>query len=273
MVRTSLRLHIQALIAALQFLTRLPIPVNVAFQSSILVRSVIYFPVAGLIIGGCAAAAAWLLILFVPAWPAAVLLLAIWTALSGGLHLDGWMDTADGVLSYRSRESMLEIMKDSRVGAMGVAAAILLLLLKASLLAELLNGDSEVRMYTAATLILSSVWSRAWLAAAIAGWPPAREGEGIGVLFNGVKGYQAALAMLIAAIISFMSLNIIDINNSYALILVLSAFLLTVLCGGMLAAWLNKKLGGLTGDTYGAMNEAIETALLLAAVIALNAVK
>uniref|UniRef100_UPI0005850CC2 adenosylcobinamide-GDP ribazoletransferase n=1 Tax=Paenibacillus sonchi TaxID=373687 RepID=UPI0005850CC2 len=74
--------------------------------------------------------------------PAAVITLILWVWLTGGLHLDGWMDCADGLLSYRTRERMLEIMKDSRVGAMGVLACMLLLLLKASLLAAFLEGGS-----------------------------------------------------------------------------------------------------------------------------------
>lgn len=270
MAHNSVKLHIQALIAAFQFLTRLPIPITVPFHRPVLIRSVIYFPIVGFVIGSIVAAAAWLLMLFIPPWPAAVLLLALWTALSGGLHLDGWMDTADGVLSHRSRERMLEIMKDSRVGAMGVIAAVMLLLLKASLLAELLGSDELRLVQIAPLLMMASMWSRAWMAAAIAGWPSAREGEGMGVLFNGVKGIQAAIGLLLSAVISLITLNISVVNGSVAIMLVFALLVLTSLCGGLLAIWLNKKLGGLTGDTYGAMNEAVEAAILLAAVIAWN---
>jgi adenosylcobinamide-GDP ribazoletransferase len=268
MVRRELKLHIQALIAAFQFLTRFPVPITVPFQGAVLSRSVIYFPVAGALIGVCLFACTWLLALFVPAWPSSVLILAIWTALSGGLHLDGWMDTADGVLSHRSRERMLEIMKDSRVGAMGVLAAVLLLLLKASLLAELLNGG-HLELY-GPLLVIAPIWSRAWMSAAIAGWPNARQGEGIAVLFNEVKWPQATGSILIAAIISVIIFWIAGIDSNAALIMLLAIVILTICCGGLLAAWLNRKLGGLTGDTYGAMNEAIEAALLFAAVIWLH---
>lgn len=269
MVRRTLKLHVQALIAAFQFLTRFPMPVSVPFHGPVLSRSVIYFPVAGAFIGLFLAAAAWLLELAVPAMPGAVLLLAFWIALSGGLHLDGWMDTADGVLSHRSRERMLEIMKDSRVGAMGVLAAVLLLLFKASLLAELLagdHGDSYLPL-----LIIVPIWSRAWLAAAIAGWPSARQGEGIGVLFNGVKGVQAAAALIVSSAGTWIILWIAGMELNAAIVLLLIAAVMTVSCGCLLAAWLNRKLGGLTGDTYGAMNEAIEAVLLFAAVLWRNA--
>ncbi|NIK75463.1 adenosylcobinamide-GDP ribazoletransferase [Paenibacillus castaneae] len=269
MVRHTLKLHVQALIAAFQFLTRLPIPVTVPFHGPVLSRSVIYFPLAGAFIGGCLAVITWLLQLFVPAWPSAVIVLALWTALSGGLHLDGWMDTADGVLSHRSRERMLEIMKDSRVGAMGVLAAVLLLLFKASLLAEFMNGD-KAAIYLP-LLILCPIWSRAWMAAAIAGWPSARQGEGIGVLFNEVKGLQASAALLLSSILTCLILGSAGMNASVIFGLLMIGFVLTVSCGGLIAVWLNRKLGGLTGDTYGAMNEAIEALLLFAVVVWLNA--
>jgi adenosylcobinamide-GDP ribazoletransferase len=259
-----LRLHLQAAIAAFQFLTRIPIPVQVAFEPRVLTRSVIYFPLAGALIGWCTACSGWLLSLFLPPLPAAVLALVIWIALSGALHLDGWMDTADGVLSHRPRERMLEIMKDSRVGAMGVIAAVLLLLLKASLLAELLlSGPAPAEL---ALLAIIPVWSRTWMSAAIAGWRGARQGEGIGALFAGVTWKQAAAALLLCCVCSVLALIAGGWPAGAVLLFIIAAMLLTVVCGSVLAIWLNRKLGGLTGDTYGAMNEAVEVVLLLAAV-------
>lgn len=241
-------------------------PIEVPFEKPVLTRSVIYFPLVGGAVGLCLGIAAWLLSMMLPPWPAAVISLTVWVALSGGLHLDGWMDTADGVLSHRSREKMLDIMKDSRVGAMGVLAAVLLLLLKASLLAELMKGDIQVGLPLLFILIICSSWSRAWMAVAIAGWPSARPEGGIGSLFNGVKGMWAGYSVSLAALITFISLIINEINYLESLMLVVSCFIVVMIVGGGMAFWLNRKLGGLTGDTYGAMNEAVEAALLLAAV-------
>lgn len=262
------KLHVQAAVAAFQFLTRIPVPVEVPFERPVLTRSIIYFPVAGAAIGLCLSALSWALPHVLPPWPSAVVLLAIWIGLSGGLHLDGWMDTADGVLSHRSRDRMLEIMKDSRVGAMGVIAAVLLLLLKASLIAWLL-GEESGNAYIAipAVLVVSAVWSRAWMGIAIAGWKPARPNEGIGQLFHGVKlGYALASAGL-AAFISFAALIINEVNLIEANLLAVSGGCIAISTGGLMALWLNRKLGGLTGDTYGAMNEAVELAMLIAVVI------
>ncbi|ANY69582.1 cobalamin 5'-phosphate synthase [Paenibacillus sp. BIHB 4019] len=258
----SLKLHAQALVAAIQFLTRIPVPLTVPFEPQVLSRSTAYFSIAGSIIGGMitlgfAAVQSWL-----PAGPGAVLLLALWLSLSGALHMDGWMDTADGVLSHRSRERMLEIMKDSRVGAMGVLAAVLLVLFKFTVLYELLYNTNSI--YALPLLVTIPAWSRWWMAAAIVIWPSAREGEGIGALF------QAASLRHVWSGFVLTFLLACGIGLAFGLPLSTSAFTaagaaaVTMATGTFMSFWLVRKLGGLTGDTYGAMNEAIEAILLLA---------
>lgn len=270
MVMSALKRHGQAAAAALQFLTRIPVPISVPFEPVTLARTVIYFPVAGLFIGGVLAGGFAALELFSPAMPAAVMLLSLWTALSGGLHLDGWMDTADGVLSHRSRDRMLEIMKDSRVGAMGVIAAALLLLFKFSVLAEWMGQEEGV--YALSLLAVIPIWSRWWMGAAIAFWPNARQGEGIGALFRMASGRQVA-AGFAAAVISTAVCTILNgFRWSDSLLILAGCILLTVLTGAIAANWLNRKLGGLTGDTYGALNEAVEAVLLFAGLMALQVI-
>lgn len=264
----AVKLHGQALAAALQFLTRIPVPLEVPFEKRILARSVIYFPIAGVVVGLSLSLFGWFFGLFVPALPAAVLLLTIWTMLSGGLHLDGWMDTADGVLSHRSRERMLEIMKDSRVGAMGVIAAVLLLLLKFAVLVELLQLENPLPFLTMLAVI--PVWSRWWMSVAIAGWPSARQGEGIGALFQEVT-YKQVTAGFVSTVILTLICSLIGGFTAVEIItLTAGGILLTIIAGWWMSTWLSRKLGGLTGDTYGALNEAIEAILLLALLIALN---
>lgn len=262
-----LKLQIQAAVAAFQFLTRIPIPLEVPFERSVLARSALYFPLAGGFIGICLGGMAWLLAFVLPPWPSAILLLAMWALLTGGLHLDGLMDTADGILSHQSRDKMLDIMKDSRVGAMGVIVAVLLLLLKASLIVELLKGKSVSGASYSAMFIICASWSRAWMAIAIAGWPPARPNEGIGALFNGVNKRIAAGASVVAIAISALTLALSNVNHLTTLFFIAGSLLVAMASGGGIASWLNRRLGGLTGDTYGAMNESVEVAWLLAAVI------
>ncbi|MBB6734333.1 adenosylcobinamide-GDP ribazoletransferase [Cohnella sp. CBP 2801] len=249
----------------MQFLTRLPMPSVPRSEEGMdadFRRSSVCFPLAGLVIGLLLAALAVLLRNVLPPWVAAVLATAFWIGLTGGLHMDGLMDTADGLLSHRSRERMLEIMKDSRVGAMGVMAGALAVLLRASLLASLLAAAGPG--FLAAALIATPVWSRAFLTTAIAGWPYARAQDagtgGLGGLFRSVSARHAAWAAGLAAI---ATAAVAFAAGSPA---IAAAPPIAYGLGAPLAAAASRKLGGLTGDVYGALNECIELALLLGAV-------
>ncbi|MCZ8516388.1 adenosylcobinamide-GDP ribazoletransferase [Paenibacillus filicis] len=254
-----------AALAAFQFLTRLPVPVRLNYTDALFRRSVVFYPLAGLVLGLLLALAGWLLRMGLPTLPAAALLLTLWVGLTGALHLDGWMDTADGVLSHRSRERMLEIMKDSRVGAMGVMACVLLLLLKWSLLSELLQGDGHLGP-SALPMILIPLWSRWYMVIAIACWPYARaEGSGgLGGYFRGVGRKHLAAVTALALLLSTAVLAVI--GQGWMMLGMLAGGALVTGAAGSL--YLSRKLGGLTGDTYGALNELIETVLLLALVLA-----
>ncbi|ALS27673.1 cobalamin 5'-phosphate synthase [Paenibacillus sp. 32O-W] len=254
--------HAQSFAAAIQFLTRVPVPWQVPFERPVLARSVIYFPAAGWLIGVLLTACADLLRIGVPPLPGAVILLGLWVALSGGLHLDGWMDTADGVFSGRSRERMLDIMKDSRVGAMGVIAAVLLLLFKFAALAELVASPAWRTAVPA--LIAVPALSRLWMGAAIAGWPSARPNEGLAAYFADAGRRHSAGALIVAAALLLPVFRLTGWPLSDALLFLLAAAATGALVSWLLAGWLCRRLGGLTGDTYGAINEAVEAALLFA---------
>ncbi|MDR6878436.1 adenosylcobinamide-GDP ribazoletransferase [Bacillus sp. 3255] len=253
---------LRACIAAFQFLTRLPVPVQIDYTDDVFRRSVMFYPLAGGVIGLLLLLAAKVLLLVLPAMPAAVLLLALWVVLTGGLHLDGLMDTADGILSHRPREQMLEIMKDSRVGAMGVIAAVLLLLLKFSLLYSLLTAAAHGPGWL--LLAVVPVWSRWFMAAAIAWWPYARKESGLGSLFQSVKGRHVAVSFLVALFTTTLLASGTGVDSSTLLWAVPPVFaIVTVMAGWSGAAYMSRQLGGLTGDTYGALNELLEAALLL----------
>ena len=252
------------LVLALQFLTRLPLPLQPEFTTAAAARSVTWYPLAGLAVGALLTLAAWLASALLPTLPAAVLVLIAWAALTGGLHLDGWMDTADGVLSHRSRERMLEIMRDSRVGAMGVIAGVLLLLFKLSLLASLLEprfaGDALI------WLGVIPLWSRWWMSVAVIGWPRARADGGMAGLLVEVKRWQL-LPLTLLALLGSVCWLAAWMPLVPALLVSLAALAVAAVTGAAGAWWLTRKLGGLTGDTYGALNEGVE-ALLLAVAIA-----
>jgi adenosylcobinamide-GDP ribazoletransferase len=242
--------------------------------------------IIGIIVWGIAALTAMVL----PPLPCAILTLAVWVWLTGGLHLDGWMDAADALFSYRSRERMLEIMKDSRVGAMGVIACVLLLMLKAALLYTVL-----VEQNVSGLLLLPMVWSRWFMVHAMKRWPKARNDDGLAARFADMSGGRAGLAVFWAVVVTLgaaagqyilagpatategsgnLSLAGTHLQTllsySESLPIWIGFALLPLLAYGVgtfTANRINRRLGGLTGDIYGALNELLETVLLLFIVI------
>lgn len=266
------------ILAAFQFLSRFPVRAELDFEGGLLRRSVKYYPLVGFAIGLAVWAAAILASMVMPPLPAAVITLLVWVWLTGGLHLDGFMDSADALLSYRTREKMLEIMKDSRVGAMGVLACVLWLLLKVSLIYSLLAhydaGPLGIGLLTA------PIWSRAFMAYAMRFWPKAREGGGLAGHFLGLGKKDITLTALISVLLTMGSLLLVVLSFyivpagerivihwlSYIIYLVVHPVMAWV-AGSIIAGRMSSKLGGLTGDTYGALNEILETGLLLVAVV------
>ncbi len=230
---------------ALQHLTRLPVW-NVPFDERRLGRSGMFFPLVGLILGGLILAVDRLAgFLFPPAAQAAAVVVGL-VALTGGIHLDGFMDTVDGVFSGRPRDKKLEVMRDSRVGAFGALAAVCLLLFKFALVTGLSGGGGFP------ALIMMTVFGRWAMTYAIARFPYARE-EGLGRLFARHTGpFELAVASLTALAVAAAAAG-----AGGVLVLLASGLLAHLVC-----SYFKKILGGLTGDTYGALNEILEVFVL-----------
>lgn len=260
-MRVSIIEWVQAFVAAIQFLTRIPLSYSFTYTNDHFHRSVIFYPFVGLLIGIIVSVAGSVLELAFPPSIAGIMVVAIWTMLSGALHLDGLMDSADGLLSHRSIEQRLEIMKDSRVGAMGVAVCIFYVLLKCALVISLVEGQSEEWLL----LLLIPLWSRSFMVTAISGWHYARQGQGLGALYRSVSWKHALLAGAAAFLLSAVTIYFLgDWSAKEAAIILITALLVTYGLGIGLAEAVSRKLGGLTGDVYGALNECIELGLLLA---------
>ena len=114
----------------LQFLTIVPLPVTVRCEEEDLGRSMSFFPLVGLAIGALLAGADFLLAPLLPRGVADLVLVALLSLVTGGLHLDGLSDVCDGLAARGSRQRFLDVMKDSRVGAVGAVALVLGLMLK-----------------------------------------------------------------------------------------------------------------------------------------------
>jgi adenosylcobinamide-GDP ribazoletransferase len=211
----------------------------------------IYLPAVGLIIGLILAALAWSLsALHVNQLLTGVVLSIAWLIVTGGIHLDGLMDTADGIFSHQGRERMLEIMKDSRVGNFGVMSGFVVLILKCACLSSIPTTLLPV------VLLLQPIWSRWCEVLAIGGYPYLRR-EGLGKVWHDTtKSSDVLLALFVPFVVSAALLVF-----GFTEVLVLS--FATVAVGWASAYYFNKRLEGHTGDTYGATVELSEAFGLL----------
>jgi adenosylcobinamide-GDP ribazoletransferase len=250
-----------ALLAAVQFLTRIPIPLRIPFEDQLLSRSTVYFPFVGSIIGALLAAVTYLTVNLFPDYIAALLVLAFWIAITGALHLDGLLDSADGLLSSRSREDMLSIMKDSRIGAMGTVVAIVYITLKIALIYALLNQYTLQMM--GLLLVMLPMFSRWTMVVSMAMSPTARVNQGLASSYKGTRGRQLLLATcVLIAILFFLVSFFIPLTTDW-LYLLLALFVTSLTVCLCFSFYCYRKIGGMTGDTFGALNEIVELALLL----------
>lgn len=241
-------------ITCLEFLTRVRFSKRTDWRDEDFSRSVPYFPLVGLVIGSLLAAVNYgLFYIETPLFLRVTLLLLAEIIITGGLMYDGFMDTADGVFSARSRERMLEIMKDSHVGSNAVLAIIILLLLKIAAYLEL-SGETLTWV-----LLTMSVATRTFMVVFIVNFPYARK-EGIGHMFTKyAKPFYTYIAFAVCAgIIAACGLQYLAVAGI--------CFTVTL----MIAQYLKTQLGGLTGDTYGALTECGNVIYLLTAVFLLR---
>lgn len=235
----------RGLLAAIGFLTRLPVPVRVFDDADAQARSLAWYPLVGLLIGALLAALAWML-RDVPPLLAAALLLVAWVTLTGALHLDGLADSADawvGGLGDRART--LEIMKDPRSGPAGVVAVALLLLLKFAALASL---PQEAW----AALLLAPMLARAALTAAFLTTPYVRS-DGLGSCLAAASRRSGIVALSLSAAFCLL---LPDWRGMFGAAMAVLVFVL----------WRHaclQRLGGMTGDTCGALTEWVEAAALI----------
>lgn len=236
---------------AWQFLTIFPGPSTRDEKGRGLGSSLPWFPIIGLILGGILLGLDQLFDLFLPPFLNSALLLVTLVILTGALHLDGFMDTCDGFAVKSSAADRLKVMADSRVGGFGVAGACCLILLK---FASIVSLPEDLR---AVGLLLMPVLARWSVAYAILAFSSARKG-GLGDLFKERTGWMMMpITTLIALAIAAGFLTWVGP------VLMVSVWIIVFL----IAKGLSSRLGGLTGDTYGAIIELCEVAILIAVVI------
>lgn len=236
----------KSFLLALQFLTVIPIRIS-KIKPGQISRSMAYFPIIGLLLGLALALANYALTSarFDP-FTSNIILVVLLIILTGGLHLDGLSDTADALFSGKDKPEMLRIMRDSHVGAMGVLAIISVLLLKIAFLSAV---GPEL---TVKALILMCVLSRWSMTSSLFAFPYARA-EGKAKAFkDGMTRNIFIISTLAALAIAFFILRAAGI----ALFVITAAF--TYMAG----LRMKKKIGGVTGDTIGAVSELTEVVVL-----------
>jgi adenosylcobinamide-GDP ribazoletransferase len=233
------------IIAAFQFLTIFPTIIHRVFTSQEMGRAVAWFPLAGLVLGTALCGIHYLSQWIFPAAVSAALTLFAWVIFTRAFHLDGFMDTCDGLFGGFNAERRLEIMTDSRVGAFGAVAGALILLTQYAALAS--SRDILPALVLAATL-------GRWVSPlVIHAFPYARDG-GLGFEMKRHVGWkELLLATLIAGVTSWLMFSWVGLALMFGA--AVSAFLI--------ARYVMRLLPGLTGDIYGTVTVMIETLVLL----------
>ena len=229
--------------AAVQFLTICPLPASIKIGEPELGRSVTYFPVVGILLGAATACLDYGLSYVLPLPVASTLAVIFMIAVSGALHMDGLADTADGFFSSRPRPQMLDIMRDSRTGPMGVIAIVCVLILKITLLTSV---PQTARWWV---LLLTPFAGRSALLVTMAVIPYARPEGGLAAVFYAHRSrYYLVWVMIALAVVGWLV-------GGWA---GLTAGLASFVFGLLFAVYVHAKIGGFTGDTLGAACELAE---------------
>lgn len=246
-------------LAAISFLTRLPIPQYLVFEAADVGRATLFFPLVGALIGLLQIGA---LQLFgnvadgsvLKAVLLAVSLVTVNVFVTGALHLDGLADMADGFGGGRAKERVLEIMRDSVIGSYGAVALILLLIAKTTAIAVLIEAKTGWEY-----LIIAPAAGR-WATVPLGKFmPAARKSGGLGNAVTDYVGWTELIGATTITMILIFALSNWQNGLKTWLIVIAMTVLSTRLC--------LKKIGGVTGDTLGANTEICETAVLLTAAV------
>lgn len=248
---------------ALRFLTALPLSGASHGGEGELAAAVAWFPLAGAVLGGALVATDWACGRAFPRvshFLSAVLVLAVYALFTGGLHHDGLMDAADAFWGRRSREERLRIMKDSRVGALGVTALVLVLLVELAALYALpsrLDGaGGRFRWAVLLSFPLAGRWVMSYLCVR---FPYARE-EGTGAAMVG-KSRAAHLAWASALALAVLAAAFALLVRIPIMVPVIALFSLAL--AELMGGYFHSSLGGVTGDVIGATGFLCEACVLL----------
>lgn len=257
-------LQLRLFLTAVQFFTRIPVPSWVGHSAQQLDQAARYLPLVGACVGAISAAVLWLAALALPLPLAAGLGMAASILVTGAFHEDGLSDFADGMGGGHSKEKALAIMKDPRVGAYGVIALVLALLLKFEALLALCGEHSL--LLTAAALIAAHSVSRLMAASLMLTQRYIRDDDSARARPAAQRMSAASFAVALLTGAAALALLYASGANAAALLAAVSAALLM---RAWLAWRLQQRLGGYTGDCLGAVQQLSELAFYLGLIAAL----
>ncbi len=246
---------------ALQFFTRIPIPRWVGFDQSWLHHASRYFPLVGLVVGGVAAAVYLAAAQLWPAPVAALLSTAASIYLTGAFHEDGFADMCDGFGGGLTRQRVMEIMKDSRIGTYGAVGVGLIIAIKCTVLSQLSTPMAV------ASLLLAHPLSRLAASSLIWRLEYARDEGKAKPLAQDMTDAEFA----IAAACAFLPLLAIGLLGAIPWLQLAACVLAAALAAAWLGAKCVRRIGGYTGDCLGAVQQLSEVAIYLCVAAALPA--
>jgi adenosylcobinamide-GDP ribazoletransferase len=244
---------IRDFLAAVAFLTRLPVALHFVFGPQEVARSARWFPLVGALLGAVSVGAVYLFYPVFPSLIVAILLTGIDALLTGAMHFDGLADTADGFGGGATRDDVLRIMRDHAIGSYGAVALVLVAALKIATIAALIDGNRAI-----AALMLAPVLGR-WSAVLLSSTQPyARQvSDGQPVTAGAPTRFIARTELIVATVTAIAIVAAMDPWRGSA------AFLLAALASTGWAWKCRRRIGGITGDTLGTGIELSECLVLL----------
>ena len=240
----------------LQFLTRIFVVKQSVWTEDSFGQSVKYFPAVGAILGIiCAGVVGAINLLHLPLFTGAIGFASL-IILTGGIHCDGLMDSADGLFSGREREKILDIMKDSRAGSFGVVAMILIAVIETSTLIEL---ALLATWFLCAAIYSAPIIARLMMVVTIGAFPYARP-TGMGKAF---AKFTTRRTIIFAAGETLLLLLPLGFISKIFFLCAAAATLIALIVTWKFATFSTEKIGGVTGDIYGAVTTLAELFVLI----------
>ena len=231
-------------ISILQFMTRIPINIDTGFDEEFH-KTITYFPLVGLVLGVLIYIIGLVSGIFFDSFITSIIVTLALVILTGGLHIDGLGDTFDAIYSYRDKERMLEIMKDSRLGTNSLLAIMFLILLKIGFIYSIINNNLLW------TVIFMPVVARLGVIVMMYKTVTPRE-NGMGNLFIGKASTSMFTIAILYTIILIIGISkLIFLASTFEAMMLISTIIILFVFYNLFKKHIYKKIDGVTGDILG----------------------